>query len=86
MTVKKKSVHQKLMDVRLAMQSIEIKKSGKNTFSGYSYFELADFLPVAQVEFEKVGLCPVISYGVELAEMHIYSVDSDEWLVVTSPM
>jgi hypothetical protein len=86
MTAKKKSIHQKLMDVRLAIQGIEMKKSGKNTFSGYSYFELADFLPIAQVEFEKAGLCPVVSYGVDVATLTVYDTEIEGSIAISSPM
>lgn len=40
-----KNVHQKLLDVRLALQELKLKKSGKNEFSKFSYYELSDFLP-----------------------------------------
>ena len=38
-------VHKKLMQARIILQEMSLKKSGKNTYAGYQYFELGDFLP-----------------------------------------
>lgn len=39
------NVYEKLQMARCELQKKEMKKSGKNTFSKYDYFELSDFLP-----------------------------------------
>ena len=39
------SAHEKLMDARIKLQGMELRKSGENKFAGYKYFELGDFLP-----------------------------------------
>ena len=36
------NVFEKLQSVRVKLQEREIKKSGKNNYSGFTYFELAD--------------------------------------------
>ena len=58
------NIYQKLQHVRVAVQKKGLKKSGVN--QRFNYFELNDFLPTANEEFEKVGLCPVfnISKGI----------------------
>jgi hypothetical protein len=38
-------IYDKLQQARIALQSMELKKSGHNKFAGYKYFELGDFLP-----------------------------------------
>ena len=39
------NVFEKLQKARVDLQKKELKKSGKNTYSNYDYFQLADFLP-----------------------------------------
>lgn len=51
------NVYEKLNAVRTAFLSKEHKKSGKNTFANYQYFELADFLPETLQLFASHGLC-----------------------------
>jgi hypothetical protein len=80
------SVHIKLMQARIDLQSAPLKKSGKNKFAGYSYFELGDFLPQIQNIFFRIGLCGYISFGKELATLTITDVHDQTEIVITSPM
>jgi len=80
------SVHKKLMQARIALQAAEIKKSGHNKFAGYSYFELGDFIPVINSIFADLSMCGLISYGAEVATLTITDTDTNEHLVITSPM
>ena len=79
-------VHKKLMNARMALQSMQLKKSGHNKFAGYQYFELGDFLPQINEIFHSLGLCGVISYDTEYASLTITDVDDGTNIVVTSPM
>jgi len=80
------SVHKKLMESRVALQGIELTKSGHNKFAGYKYFELGDFLPHIQTIFNKIGLCGVVSYNTEYATLCITDTDDGTVIVITSPM
>jgi hypothetical protein len=80
------SVHKKLMQARVKLQSIEMKKSGLNKFAGYSYFELGDFIPHVQTIFNDLGLCGVVSFNTEYAQLCITDVDDGTVIVITSPM
>ena len=80
------SVHKKLMAARVKLQSIEMKKSGKNSFQGYSYFELGDFIPHVQTIFNDLGLCGVVSFSSEYATLSITDVDDGPPIVIQSPM
>ena len=80
------SVHKKLMQARIALQGTKLSKSGKNKFAGYSYFELADFLPTIQDIFNQIGLCGYVSFGKDLATLTITDVDGGGEIVITSPM
>jgi hypothetical protein len=79
-------VHKKLMNARMILQSMQLKKSGHNKFSNYYYFELGDFLPQINEIFHGHGLCGVISYDTEYASLTITDVDDGTNIVVTSPM
>ena len=80
------SVHKKLMQARIQLQGTKLSKSGKNKFAGYSYFELADFLPTIQDIFNQIGLCGYVSFGKDLATLTITDVDGGGEIVITSPM
>ena len=80
------SVHKKLMAARVKLQSTEMKKSGLNKFAGYSYFELGDFIPHIQTIFNDLGLCGVVTFSTEYAQLCITDVEDGTVIVVTSPM
>ena len=50
------NVYQKLQKVRVELQDKELKKTGRNTYSNFTYYELADFLPMVNVLFNNHGL------------------------------
>lgn len=80
------SVHKKLMTARVKLQNTEMKKSGLNKFAGYSYFELGDFIPHVQNIFNDLGLCGVVSFNTEYAQLCITDVEDGTVIVITSPM
>lgn len=80
------SVHKKLMQARVMLQSREMKKSGHNKFAGYTYFELGDFLPHIQSIFHEINLCGVISYTTESATLTITDPEDNSELCLTCPM
>lgn len=40
-----KNLNESIISIRVKLQNAKLKKSGKNTYAGFDYFELADFLP-----------------------------------------
>jgi hypothetical protein len=81
------SVHQKLMQARIALQGKKLSKSGKNKFAGYNYFELGDFLPTVQEIFLSLELSGVVSYGKEEATLTITDCSNpDDCIEISSPM
>ena len=70
----------------MRLQSIELKKSGLNKFAGYSYFELGDFIPAIQQIFYDVGLCGIVSFKSDYAELSIYDTEDGTMVTITSPM
>lgn len=81
------SIYQKLNDARSEFHTLQLKKTGKNAFAGYQYFELGDFLLPAMQVFGKHGLCAIVSFDKDIATMRIVSIDAkDGEIVITSPM
>ncbi len=39
------SLNESIIKIRVDLQNLKIKKSGKNKFAGFDYYELSDFLP-----------------------------------------
>ena len=40
-----KNLNESIIKIRVDLQNSKLKKSGKNKFAGFDYFELSDFLP-----------------------------------------
>ena len=81
------SVYKKLIDARVQLQGKALSKSGNNKFAGYKYFELGDFLPVVQEIFAGLGLCGVVSFGKEEANLTIVDIENPvDRIVIASPM
>ena len=81
------NVYKKLQIARLLLQDKPLKKSGKNKFANYEYFELQDFLPTVQAIFGDTGLSAVFRCGSDMASLTIYDVENPESnIVFTAPM
>ncbi len=72
------SVYKKLQKARLILLSSDLKKSGRNKFAGFEYFELGDFLPAIAKIFDDVGLCGVVRFCDTRALLTIVNVDDRE--------
>lgn len=81
------NVYEKLQTCRLKLQQKQLKKSGKNTFAGYDYFELGDFLPSINELFLENKLFSHIGFNEENATLTILNTEKpEENIVFTSPM
>lgn len=79
-------VFKKLQQARVALLDANLKKSGKNKFAGFEYFELGDFMPTINRIFLDVGLCGVVHFTVDYAVLTIYDAESGECIDFRSPM
>ena len=79
------SVYRKLQAARAEFLSMPIKKSGKNKFAGFEYFELSDFIPTVSKLFDIAGLCGVVRFTDSEATLTVYDADGDGSIVFTSP-
>ena len=80
------TVYKKLQEARTEMSRRPLKKSGKNKFAGYEYFELQDILPTAHDVFNKVGLCGVFSIFDNVASLQVYETDTGASISFQSPL
>ena len=78
------SVFKQLQKARTMFLSAPIKKSGKNKFAGYEYFELGDFIPAIHNIFDSVGLCGVVRFTNDVASLTVYGDEGS--IEFTSPM
>lgn len=75
---KQLNLYSKLQKVRVELQSSNLKKSGKNTYSKYEYFELGDFLPKVNELCDKYGLSTIFQFNKEQADLIVIDVDDTE--------
>jgi hypothetical protein len=80
------TVYKKLTEARLKLLSADMKKSGKNKFAGYEYFELGDFIPHIHQIFNEVGLCGVFSFEGSNVTLTIHDVDGTGSVAFVSPV
>jgi hypothetical protein len=80
------SVYKKLQEARVILHKTQLNKSGKNKFAGFSYFELADFIPQVTEIFNKVGLCGVVSFTNDTAYLTVHETEGDGFISFTSPL
>lgn len=84
---KNKNVYVKIQNVKEKLLKENIKKSGKNKFAGYTYYELADFIPFIIKFCNEEGLFTAISFDNEIAKLTIINTENTEEKVeYTSPM
>jgi hypothetical protein len=85
------SVFTKLNEARSKFHALKLEKTGHNKFAGYYYFELGDFLIPALRIFTEVGLCAIVSFDKEMAQMLIVdtamnSSEADSSILIRSPL
>lgn len=78
---------EKLAAVRLELQQKSPAKSGKNTFSNYDYYELADFMPAVTELMHKHKLVGLFNMDAENAMLRIVDCEKpDDAEVFTLPV
>ena len=77
--------YRKLADARIMMRSRTLKKSGRNKFAGYNYFELGDFLHPALEIFDQLGLISIVSFTKEQAELCVVDTEGGGEIIFTCP-
>lgn len=82
-----KNIYEKLQELRFIVANTEMKKSGKNKFAGYEYFELQDMMPTVISGMKDLKLCSRIAFDEELAVLTIINTEApEEFMSFTMPM
>ena len=72
------NVFEKLQKCRVELQKTQLKKTGKNSYSGFDYFELKDFLPTVNELFEKYKLFS--NFSITLDGLAVLDIIDTEWI------
>ena len=81
------NIYEKLQNMRVELQERNLKKSGKNKYAGYDYYELSDILPSINELQAKYKTCSVIRYNDTVATLELINCEKpDEAIMFTSPM
>lgn len=87
MTDEKKNVYQRLQRCRVDLQNKKLKKSGKNSYAGFTYYELKDFLPSVNELFNLYGLSSNFSILDNTAYLNIVNIENiEDSIVFQSPI
>ena len=73
-----KNIYQRLSINRAELQKAELKKSGENKFTHYTYYELGDFLPTVNKLNNEYGLTTRFLLKDKLATLLLQNVDNPE--------
>ena len=81
------NVYEKLAKARVMFQENNPKMSGKNTYAGYTYFELSDILPVINKIGAEIGFVCEVSFSKDEAVLTLRNTEKpDEYITFNSPM
>lgn len=81
------NIYEKLQQMRVELQEMKIKKSGKNAFAKYEYYELGDILPPINAIMARNKVCSIVSFGAEEAKLILVNAEQpEERIAFTSPM
>lgn len=83
----KKNVYEKLQEARVQLQNKNLKKTGKNKFANFDYYELADFMPSVNEIFNNLGLFSRFNIRDEIAYLDILNTENiQEEITFQSPV
>lgn len=72
------NIYQKLLKARAMFLEADVKKTGKNMYLSFKYFELEDIVPTATRIFGEVGIVPLVNFTADTATMTIVNTDNPE--------
>ncbi len=83
MEKKENTLNESIIKIRVDLQKSKIKKSGLNKFAGFTYYELADFLPKLNELMLAEGVNDIFNFDNELCSLQL--VKGDERNTYTIP-
>ena len=83
----KLNIYEKITNIKSEFLKANVKKSGKNKFANYTYYELADITPVLIELCKKYKVFTKFSYTLDQATLEIVNIENPtEREIYTSPM
>jgi len=79
------TVYRKLQAARHELVNSGIKKTGHNSYGGWKYYELGDFIPAIHKIFDAIGLCGVVTFG-ETATLTVYDSEDGSSVQFSTPI
>ena len=73
-----KNLNESIIQIRVDLQNSKIKKSGKNKYAGFDYYELADFLPKLNELMLKYGVNDKFTIEEEKATLKLIKGDESQ--------
>lgn len=81
------NIFEKMQQAKEMILKANLKKSGKNNFAGYTYYELADLLPTIVQVCNNLKLFTKVTFTDEYAILEIINIEKPEEMIqYTSPM
>jgi hypothetical protein len=84
------NIYEKLQKIKFELLDCNLKKSGKNEFAGFEYYELGDIMPDIIRLCDKYKVCTLISFNERIAILSAYDcevdVSQDNSVSITSPV
>lgn len=81
------NIYEKIEKIRVALQDANIKKTGKNGYTGFNYFTLDDFLPTLNKLMLENKLFSNFSLGTETATLTFIDIENpNDCVLFSSPI
>lgn len=81
------NIYEKLQSIKMGILEANLKKTGLNKFSGYSYFELSDIIPTIVKLCHEHKVFTQVNFNNEMAELSAINIEKpDEIVTISSPM
>jgi len=78
MTAEKINIYEKLQKAKKIISETKLKKTGKNAYAKYDYYDLSDFMPTIIKTFEELKLYSKISFTTESAILTIINSENPQ--------
>lgn len=81
------NIYEKITKARKAFKDMNVPKTGKNAYAGYTYFELSDILKAVTDINEKLGLAVIENFTAEEGQLRIVNTeDPKDFATFAVPM
>lgn len=81
------NIYLKIQMCRVELQAMNLRKTGKNKFAGFSYYTLEDITPTLNNLLLKYRLASEISFNSQIGRLKLVNIDNtQETLIFEAPM